>query len=204
MSKTNSVRTLWMHDRLDRWKLGDIEARDQIIQSIIGRLEALARRMLRGYPLVREHVETGDVLQSATMRLLRALEAVRPDSVRDLFNLAAVQVRRELLDLARHFQRNRANRLHGPGNDSDGAMADVAETTGDHSQSSLDEWSRFHQLVESLPAEEREVVGLLFYHRWSQAEVADLFGVTERTVRRWWHSALLRLKDHLRGDLPPV
>jgi RNA polymerase sigma factor (sigma-70 family) len=49
--------------------------------------------------------------------------------------------------------------------------------------------------VAKLPAQEREVVGLAFYHGWSQAEVAELFGVSERTVQRWWQSALLKLRD---------
>jgi len=60
--------------------------------------------MLGRFPTVRGWADTGDVLQSAVMRLLRALKEVRPGSVRDFFGLAAEQMRRELLDLARHHQ----------------------------------------------------------------------------------------------------
>lgn len=49
-----------------------------------------------------------------------------------------------------------------------------------------------------LPTDEREVVGLIFYHGWSQEEVAELFQVTERTVRRWWQSARLKLHERLK------
>jgi RNA polymerase sigma factor (sigma-70 family) len=45
-------------------------------------------------------------------------------------------------------------------------------------------WSAFHKQVEQLPVEEREVVGLIFYHGWTQAPIAELFDVSERTVRR--------------------
>jgi DNA-directed RNA polymerase specialized sigma24 family protein len=38
--------------------------------------------------------------------------------------------------------------------------------------------------VERLLVEEREVVGLRFYHGWSEADIAALFSITERTVRR--------------------
>lgn len=200
MSEASSVRTAWMLDRLDRWKLGDLRARDEVLQRIIGRMEALARRMLRGFPLVGRQVETGDVLQSAMIRLLRALEVVRPESVRELFNLAAVQIRRELLDLSRHYRRHPASALpHVPG-DPDAPTLDIPDPGSGADLSGLEDWQRFHKEVESLPTEEREVVGLLFYHRCTQVEAAQMLGVTERTIRRWWHAALLRLKAKLRSQ----
>jgi RNA polymerase sigma factor (sigma-70 family) len=64
----------------------------------------------------------------------------------------------------------------------------------------LERWCAFHEGVATLPAEEREVVGLVFYHGWKQAEVAELFGVTVRTVQRHWQSALLRLRQAARED----
>jgi len=48
-----------------------------------------------------------------------------------------------------------------------------------------------------LPAEECEVVELIFYQGWTQAEVADLLDVTVRTVQRRWQSALLQLHQDL-------
>ena len=50
--------------------------------------------------------QTDDVVQNALVRLRRALETTSPESVRSFVNLAAVQIRRELIDLARHY--------HGP------------------------------------------------------------------------------------------
>ena len=57
-------------------------------------------------------------------------------------------------------------------------------------------------LAEALPAEEREVVGLIFYHGWEQAKVAELFQVNERTVRRRWQSAMLKLHHLLQAEPP--
>src|SRR5262249_22408836 len=68
-------------------------------------LERLARQMLRSFPAVRQREQPDDVLQSALLRLTRALRAVRPCSTADFFGLAAEQVRRELLDLARCHRR---------------------------------------------------------------------------------------------------
>jgi RNA polymerase sigma factor (sigma-70 family) len=66
----------------------------------------------------------------------------------------------------------------------------------------LDLWTAFHEAVERLPAEEREVVGLVFYHGWTQSQVAELFQVSERTIARRWHSACLQLQTMLDGRLP--
>jgi RNA polymerase sigma-70 factor (ECF subfamily) len=87
---------------LTRYRHGDTAALDELLRRISGRLERLARKMLRGYPVVRDREETGDVLHNALFRLTRALREVRPSSTAAFFGLAAEQIRRELLDLARY------------------------------------------------------------------------------------------------------
>jgi RNA polymerase sigma-70 factor (ECF subfamily) len=56
--------------------------------------------------------------------------------------------------------------------------------------------------VETLPANEREVFEMLWYHELSQEEVAQLVGLSVRQVKRIWRSAKLRLHDHLFGESP--
>jgi len=58
--------------------------------------------MFHGFPQLRRWEQTDDVFQNSMVKLHRALSEVRVESVRHFFNLAAVQVRRELLDLAKH------------------------------------------------------------------------------------------------------
>src|ERR1700733_5961134 len=91
-------------DLLGRLRANDDSAREGLIELAKGRFEALARAMLRRYPQVRRWEQTDDVLQAALVRLHRSLAEVRPESVRHLDNLAATQIRRELIDLARHYQ----------------------------------------------------------------------------------------------------
>src|SRR4051794_9631631 len=87
---------------LNRLAGGEQAAADDLIAHSMERLRRLARKMLRDRPDVRRWEETGDVLQNALIRLNRALKAVKPASVRDFIGLAATQIRRELIDLARH------------------------------------------------------------------------------------------------------
>jgi RNA polymerase sigma factor (sigma-70 family) len=183
--------TTRMHRCVEGWREGDRSAADELLRALGARLEHLASKMLRDFPSVRHWAETGDVLQGATLRLLNSLREVMPASTRDFINLSAVHVRRELLDLARRFARRREE---GAAKDELTARAAPAID--------LDSWCRFHEAIETLPASEREVVQLLFYHGWQQAQVAELLGVSERTVRRLWASACLALNEKLGGELP--
>jgi len=154
--------------------------------------------MLRRFPSVRRWEQSDDVLQNALLRLLRALQQVEPASVRDFFSLAAEQVRRELLDLARHY-----GGPHGAGAHHDSDPKGVREALDQADEPmELERWVAFHEQVSQLPAEEREVVGLVFYHRWTHAQVAELLGMSARTARRQWRRALARLCGA--GEGPPV
>src|SRR4051812_41715731 len=89
---------------LDLHREGNETARSELIRHSCHRLEKLTRRMLRGFPHLRRWEQTDDVLQNALMRLHRALANVKPESARHFFNIAAKEIRWELLDLAKcHF-----------------------------------------------------------------------------------------------------
>jgi RNA polymerase sigma factor (sigma-70 family) len=191
---------------VDRMRAGDASARDELIRGFQGRLELLARKMVGRDRRVARWVGAEDVLQNALLRLLRALENVRPDSTRAFFGLAAEQMRRELLDLARHYfgpEGEGANHDSvGPHDDDSRPGLDPAAP--DANSEHLERWCRFHQEVERLPIRYREVVGLVHYHGWTQAQVAELFSVDVRTVRRWWESALERLHSAMKDEQQDV
>ena len=61
-----------------------------------------------------------------------------------------------------------------------------------------------YQQIEALPDKEREVVDLLYFHGLDQSEAAAILGVTERSVRRYWTAARLKLLQALPNPLAAV
>jgi RNA polymerase sigma-70 factor (ECF subfamily) len=192
--------------RLDRLRAGDESARDELLNLACSRLSRLARKMLRGFPRVQRWEQTDDVVQNAALRLCRALKEVQPASVRSFINLAAVQIRRELIDLTRHYEgpEGWGRHHHTPAGPS---ASSAAQEPRDRSADSDDParlaaWTEFHAAVEMLAHEQKEVFDLLWYQGLSQAEAAKLLGVTERVVRYRWRAARIELFQRLGGRLP--
>jgi RNA polymerase sigma-70 factor (ECF subfamily) len=201
-----SFHTTQLRAWLERIRGGDAGARDELLRSVHRRLQQLAHRMLRRFPGVRRWEETDDVLQNALVRLTRALGAVEPASTREFLGLSAEQIRRELLDLARRYGRHAKGTPGNPDTlpapDETGPRRPGEPAAAPADDPDLERWAAFHEAVERLPSSLREVVGLTFYHGWTQTEVAELFTVSDRTVRRWGHSACSRLHQDLGGRLP--
>ena len=182
---------------IDRVNQGDEAVRMVLIDRAYERLRQLSALILRkNFPRLKEAptlVDTTDIAHESAYRLYHALAEIRPTTVRDFFRLAAQRIRWLLLDLARE--------------------ADRAEPVDRQSVESYESAPRsdppavlaaLYEQIEGLPAHEREVVDLIYFHGLSQAETATQMGVTERTVRRYWTVARLRLFEALKGDLPPA
>jgi len=151
--------------------------------------------MLRGYPSVKRWSETDDVLQNAMLRLHRSLSEVRPESPRQFYGLAATQIRRELIDLARHF--NGPEGIGANHHTDDGEVVRAKPSVGVEPEN-LEGWTQYHESVENLPEDQREVVSLLWYEDMSQPEAADVLGISLATLKRRWQAARLTLFDELK------
>jgi hypothetical protein len=101
----DELHTTTLRDLIARFQAGEISALDALIRRTQERLEQFVRRMLGGFPGVRAREQVEDVLQNTLIRLTRALRQEVPPSVADFFGLAALHLRRELLDLARSHAR---------------------------------------------------------------------------------------------------
>jgi RNA polymerase sigma-70 factor (ECF subfamily) len=199
--------TLHLQLCLDRLRVGDETARADLLNAACRRLARLARKMLKTNDRLRRWEESGDVVQNAMLRLYRALQNVTPGSLLEFFRLAALQIRRELADLARrHSRRGGLGAEHaGRPPPQDGETPSPGDSDPPdlrHEPSRLAVWSEFHEQIGALPEAEREVVDLVWYQGLTHSEAAGILNVSTRTVQRRWQAACLRLHEAMHGDLP--
>ncbi len=195
---------------LDNYQSNRPNSFDDLIQYAGNRLRSLARKMLARYPHVRRWEETDDVMQAALLRLHRSLGEVRPDSKRAFFGLAATQMRRTLIDLARHYygaQGHGKNYHSVAGNapqssDGDALDAVAAGRNRIDEPDNLQRWTDFHEAIDQLPDYEREVISLVWYGGMMQKEVAEMLDISERTVIRRMNRAKLCLSELFGGRAP--
>lgn len=196
-----------LQQTIERFAAGDDSALNELLMHAAERLEKLTRSMLNDFARVRRWEDTADVVQNASVRLFRAFQTTRPTDVRGFFALATLQIRRELIDLVRHYfgpeglGTNHESRSNWPVGDNSSASP-VEKGSGTLDPRRLSVWSELHEQAGELPDEEREVFGLIFYQGLEQIEAAALLGISERTVRRRWQSAKVTLNDALAGRLP--
>ena len=188
-----------VEDCLRDLAVGDDTARERILELCQERLRHLTQRMLRGFPLVKRWEDTDDVYQNAMLRLYRCLGEVTIESPREIMALAATQIHRELIDLARHhagpmsFGANHATGSHPIDDHSNSrhpqdARHDTATT--------IDRWTRFHQAVEMLSPNKKK------FFSWS--------GTSEQTrkqLRILWGALSAPSKvagvEHARASVQP-
>ncbi len=186
---------------LERLAAGDPAARNELIRHSRDRLRLLTRQMLRHYPRLQQWEDTSDVLQNVLVRLDRALRAVAVPSPRDFLQLATAQIRRELIDLTRHYfgpEGDGANRAAtGQG---DVAPPEPSDSSGDPYRLAV--WREFHDTIAALNVEDRELFDLLYYQGLTQPEAAALLGKPLKTFKTHWRNAKLRLMNRLGGELP--
>lgn len=167
---------------------GEVGALDRLLLACHAQMENLARRMLGGHPEIRRGFgDTCDVTQQAWLRLAKALQAVRPDTPLHVMRLAYQQVRREIIDLARKYG--------GPRSPEQGRVSNVVvvktraidlvngAAAPSESFTSLDELSRFHDAVDRLPEELRDVFTMRWYLDARVMDVAKAVGCSPDTVK---------------------
>jgi RNA polymerase sigma-70 factor (ECF subfamily) len=164
----------------------------------VDRLHLLCSTLLhRDYPRLERaplYVESGEILDSVVMRLLKAMREIRPENPRQFFALANKHMRWELNDLARRM-------------DNQEVAVELHESRVPHQEENEPSWNanaaRILQAIESLPEEEREVFELVRIQGMSHTEVAELIGVATKTIQRRLNRGLLLLTEKL-GDLKPA
>ncbi len=199
-----SETTVAVQRCIEQINAGNSKVRDELMSVAFERLQRIAKKMKNGYERVGRWEQTDDVVQKSAIRLYQSLQTVQIQDARHFYRLAALQIRRELIDMARHYHGRHGMGAHHhthqrmPGSDASApADFDLGETSEDPHR--MQQWSEFHEAVGELPEREREVFELLWYHDLSQEAVAELVGLSVRQIKRLWRSAKINLQNRL-GD----
>jgi RNA polymerase sigma factor (sigma-70 family) len=175
-------------------RAGDGTARVEHFGCANVHLTVLARRMLHGYPALGIRVEADDIRQDAELRLWFVLREARPATFPEFMALAAIQVRRALIDASRyHFGRSGAGKRRPTARCGHNAPVEPADSEQDFEK--LAWWPAFHHAVGALPDDERHVANLHWYHALTHAQTADLLEVSLKTVKRRWNRARALLRQ---------
>ncbi len=165
-----------MEEWIDRLNQGDPGACAALLAHAQDRLRLLVRRILRGYPRVRQWEQTSGVLQGVNLRLLRSLKPGKqpPPTALDFLRLSAYHIRNEILDLLR--KRNPLLLPEVP-EQSVGAASDPLVYV---------HWAEIHEYIAHLPEHDRTYFDLLYYAGMTQSEAARTMGIGLREVRKRW------------------
>jgi len=168
-----------------------------LLDRAVGRLRMLCCGLLhRSYPRLARpplNLEADELLGAVVERLLKALREARPRTVRQFFALANRHIRWELNDLARRLdERPDAVELCE-------GLVPAAQSSG----SVLGpDGRRILEEIERLPGDEREAFDLVRIQGLTQADAAELLGVSVKTVQRRLNRGLLLLSQRLDNLCP--
>jgi RNA polymerase sigma factor (sigma-70 family) len=153
----------------------------------------LLYRQYRRLTLPPVNLQPEEMLDAVVGRLLQAMRSIRPQTVRQFFALVNQHMRWELNDVARRLdERPTAVELR----------EDLVPAAASSGSVLTPDGRRMLKAIEELPEDEREVFGLLHVQGLTQAEVAEVLGVSVRTVQRRLNRSLLTLAEQL-DDLRP-
>ena len=165
---------------LDRWRSGDVEAANQLMEMVYGDLHKIAAREMR-----REHgehtLQTTAVLHEAYLRIFRSAPVEWKDRAH-FFAVAAQQLRRVLLDHARraNSEKRGGGIVKLPLLDSDvGVNIDERLLALDEALVRL----------EGLDPRAAKVVELRFFGGLTESDSAEVLDISIATLKRDWDFA---------------
>jgi RNA polymerase sigma factor (sigma-70 family) len=166
--------------------------RDLLARSV-NRLHLICGRLLhQNYPRLTKgplNLRSEELLSAVVERMIKAMRTVHPQTVRQFFALANQHMRWELNDMARRLdERTRAVALPE-------SLAQIEPPSG--SSQDGPNLRRIFDAIDSLPDDEREVFQLVRLQGMTKPEVAEVVGISVKTVHRRLNRSLLHLTQQL-------
>lgn len=164
------------------------ENKDQAFTEIVNRYRERLYAIIRGY--VNDHEDTDDILQDTFLKAYRHLSGFRGES--QLYTwLTRIAINQSISYLRKKKLMNRTPLDH----ESDRLISPhpLPDAQADHHQ--MQEWIR--EAVDRLPEKQKTVFILRYYDERSHAEIAEITGNSEGTIKANYFHALIKIKNYL-------
>jgi RNA polymerase sigma-70 factor (ECF subfamily) len=180
----------WQAAIVARCLAGDEEAFARIVDTYGGMLLRTAYLLVKDEEMAKDLVQEAFFLAWKNMATLRDPALLRPWLLKILVN-QAISLKRQL---ARQATLLRERLMSGD----EELNAEKAPLRGGR----VEDWLDVIEALQRLPAKQRAVLVLFYYHRLTMPEIATLLGVAENTLRKRLQLALKKMRRLLR--LRPV
>ncbi len=203
LSNPTGSTVVALQDLLDALQRGEnVQAvKDQLIARAYQRLQQMAHRMLGSYDRDKLDEETNGLVAEAYLRLNRSLTDLKPETVRQFFGFAALQMRRHLLDKLRaihgrgEVKRPKVASLDPGGNHESAMPIELADAGKIPIWTSID----ILESLDKLDERQRECLVMQHWYGFTHQEIASLMGVSTKTIQRLSNLAFIQLNELLKG-----
>jgi RNA polymerase sigma factor (TIGR02999 family) len=162
---------------------GERGAFDQVFTVLYPELRKIAHARLRSRGGM-AHLDTTTLVHESFVRLVSASELKLTDR-KHFFTYAAKTMRNIIIDFAREQLAER----RGSGAEQVRLNTELANEIGDRGDRTLMQVNDSLLALEAIDPALAQVVEMRYFAGYSETEVAELMGTSERTVRRQWEKA---------------
>jgi RNA polymerase sigma factor (sigma-70 family) len=176
---------------------GDATLVDRALEILLARSAAKIARQVNCWRIPPQHVE--DCVSEIQTQMIEAL--LSPERGHEFWEVRFwVCLERRIHTTARRY-RSQADPIVSldPIEDSEGHETARLDQIAADCPVSPHQWAEYHEALSLLTERERCAFVLFRGEQWKQSEIAELLGVTDKTVRNLLHRAAERLK-HWSGD----
>ncbi|MEL8056352.1 MAG: ECF-type sigma factor [Pseudomonadota bacterium] len=182
MSETVKETNLLLRD----WRSGDLSARDELFERLYGELRKVSAALLRGESNC--SLSTGDLVNEAVMRLIK-LDRMELNDRSHFLALSSRAMRRILID---HSRKKSADKREHQ------RVTLITQVEGGAQRLDLDRLDKALIRLAVIDAQKAEIVEYRYFGGLSLAEIAEVMGTSESTIKRKWRVARAWLVNALK------
>lgn len=174
---------------LDKWRAGDTHARDELFDLLYSELKQISAALLRAES--NTSLSTGDLLNEASIRLIQ-LNNIDWSDKSHFLALSARAMRRVLIDHAR--KKSTDKRHHHK-------VTLVTRLEGQPHRVAMDDLEKALIRLSIIDSDKSNIVELRYFGGMGIAEIAEVTGISESTVKRQWRVARAWLLDAMQENM---